>query len=59
MEAEVPLPERDSRSLAPEPGVAVRAPRTRDPLLPTTGKPLEYVDIFVDDFVSLGQAYNT
>ena len=26
----------------------------RDPCLPTTGDPLQYVDIFVDDFIGLG-----
>jgi hypothetical protein len=59
MAADVPLPERPSQSLAPTPGIAVDVPNTRDPSLPTTGKPLEYVDIFVDDFISLGQAPNT
>ena len=53
MAADVPLPVHTAQSLAPTSGVAVNPP------LPTTGKPLEFVDIFVDDFVSLGQSPNT
>jgi hypothetical protein len=39
-------------------GAAVEIPDSRDPSLPTTGDPLEYVDIFVDDFISLAQQPN-
>ena len=59
MAAEVQVPERATPLSSPTHGVAVEVPTARDPSLPTTGKPLEYVDIFVDDFVSLGQAPNT
>jgi hypothetical protein len=59
MAADVPLPVHAAQSLAPAAGVAVEIPTSRDPSLPTTGKPLEYVDVFVDDFVSLGQSPNT
>ena len=59
MATDVPLLERASRPMAPVPGVAVDAPNTRDPSLLTTDKPLEYVDIFVEDFESLGQEPNT
>ena len=59
MADEVPMPEYTNQSLAPAPGVAVNVPNTRNPSLPSTGKPLEYVGISVDDFVSLGQAPNT
>ena len=34
---------------------AVETPTSRDPSLPTTGPPLQYVDIFVDDFIGLAQ----
>ena len=34
------------------------APSARDPSLPSTGKPLSYVDIFVDDFIGLAQEYS-
>ncbi|KAL7526950.1 hypothetical protein ACHAXR_005745 [Thalassiosira sp. AJA248-18] len=38
------------------PGLSsVPLPDSRDPCLPTTTDPLQYVDIFVDDFVSLAQ----
>ena len=37
------------------PGTSVAVPSKRDPSLPTTGPPVQYVDIFVDDFVGLGQ----
>jgi hypothetical protein len=57
--AEVSLPPSLSRSLTSAADVAVAVPNTRDPSLPISGKPLEYVDIFVDDFVSLGQDPNT
>ena len=59
MAAKVPLTNWDRRSLDPVPGVAAQVPCTCDPSLPTMGTPLEYVDIFVDNFVSLGQAANT
>jgi hypothetical protein len=59
MAAAVPMPPRDQPSEAPMSKVAVNVPKCRDPSLPTTGEPLEYVDIFVDDFVSLGQVPNT
>ena len=35
---------------------AIGVPTTRDQSLSTTGKPPEYADIFVYDFVLLGQA---
>ena len=56
--AEVSLPPSLSRSLTSAADVAVAVPNTRDPSLPISGKPLEYVNIFVDDFVSLGQEPN-
>ena len=59
MAADVPLPVRTAQSLTPASEVAVEITTSRDPSLPTTGKPLEYVDIFVDDFVSLGQSPKT
>ena len=34
---------------------ALRVPTVRDPSLPSTNKPVSYVDIFVDDFVGLAQ----
>jgi hypothetical protein len=37
------------------PGVAVSIPSHRDPSLPYTAKPLQYTDIFVDDFIPLAQ----
>ena len=37
---------------------AVSVPLTRDPSLPSTGTPVQYVDIFVDDFISLAQEPN-
>ena len=43
------------RPLAPPPHVAVAITSSRDPSLPTTRNPLEYVEIFVDDFISLAQ----
>ena len=59
MAAEIPLLKRASWSLAPAPGVAVKFPRARNLLLPTTCKTLKYVDIFVEDFLLLGQSPNT
>ena len=35
--------------------VAVLVPGERNPSLPTMGSPLQYVDIFIDDFVSATQ----
>jgi hypothetical protein len=37
---------------------AVALPGARDPSLPTTGDPLQYVSIFVNDFISLAQELN-
>ena len=37
---------------------AGESPDTRDLSLPTTGEPLQYVDIFVDNFISLAQVPN-
>ena len=55
--AEVILPDKPASTTATvDISVAVPVPSTRDPSLPTTGSPLQYVDIFVDDFVSLAQA---
>ena len=34
---------------------SVEAPNSRDPCLPTQDRPLGYVDIFVDDFLTLAQ----
>ena len=34
------------------------APTQRDPCLPTTGNPLQYVNIILDDFIGLGQDPN-
>jgi hypothetical protein len=34
---------------------ALQVPTVRDPSLPSTNKPVSYVDIFVDDFVGLAQ----
>jgi hypothetical protein len=59
MAVDVPVPERPIQSLTPARDMAVDVPNTRNPTLPTTGKPFEYVNIFVDDFVLLGQAPNT
>ena len=42
-------------SAAVQPSTSVAVPAKRDPCLPTTGPPVQYVDIFVDDFVGLGQ----
>ena len=57
MAADVILPDRPASPTSPvDTGIAVPVPSTRDPCLPTTGSPLQYVDIFVDDFVSLAQA---
>ena len=58
MAVEVPLPKWASRSLAPALDVEFQDPKTRDPLLPTKVKPLEYVDIFVDGLVLLGKSPN-
>jgi len=38
-----------------ESSIATRAPVERDPSLPTNSAPLQYNDIFVDDFISLAQ----
>ena len=35
--------------------VSVPVPPSCDPCLPTEGSPLQYIDIFVDDFISLAQ----
>ncbi len=59
MAAEVQVPERATHPSVPAPRVAVEVPTARYPLLPTTGKPLEYVNKFLNDFVLLGQAPNT
>ncbi len=59
MAANVLLPIHLAQALAPAPGEAVDIPISRDPFLPTTGKPLKYADIFVNNFVSLGQFPNT
>ena len=56
---DVPLSERASQPMAMAPVMAVVVPNNRDHSLPTTDKPLKYVDIFVDDFVSMGQEPNT
>ena len=37
---------------------AVDLPIDRDPSLPSSGRPLSYVDIFVDDFIGLAQEYS-
>ena len=42
-------------SAAVRPSTSAAVPAKRDPCLPTTGPPVQYVDIFVDDFVGLGQ----
>ena len=55
MAAEVVLPPKTMRPLALPPHIAVAIPSRRDPSLPTTGNPLEYVDILVDEFISLEQ----
>ena len=58
--AAIPILERPP--LLPHPPleepIAVPVPTTRDPCLPTEGLPLQYVGIFVDDFVSLAQDPN-
>lgn len=54
--AMVPLPDPPSFSgHKSNVSVAVPVPLAPDPCLPTTGSPLQYIDIFVDDFVSLAQ----
>ena len=60
MAAEAPISERPPplpRPLSNQ-APAVPVPAMRDPSLPTEGPPLQYVDIFVDDFVSLAQDPN-
>lgn len=42
-------------TFSPNATIAVPVPETRDPCLPFDGFPLQYVDIFVDDFISLAQ----
>ena len=39
----------------PDTDTAVALPRERDPSLPTDAPPLQYADIFVDDFINLAQ----
>jgi len=59
--APIPAPTRSSApspvpTAAPSnPSLAPTAPPTRDPSLPTQPKPAGYVDVFVDDFISLCQ----
>ena len=48
-------PHKPARS-ASTPVKSVEVPSVRDPSLPTNAPPLQYIDIFVDDFISLGQA---
>jgi hypothetical protein len=48
-----PDPETPSSSLAIQSSTSI--PTCRDPSLPTSSKPLSYVDVFVDDFVGLAQ----
>ena len=55
MTAEVVLSPRADTPPAPPASVAVDVPASRDPCLPCTGKPLQYVDVFVDDFIGLAQ----
>ena len=45
--------------LVPLPSVVFDVPIARNPLLLTTGKCLEYVDIFMDNFALLGQGPKT
>ena len=59
MAATVDVPPRPVPPPTSSSDAAVGVPAARDPSLPSTGRPLEYVDIFVDDFVSLGQAPTT
>ena len=44
-----------TQSLMPS---TLQMPPTRDPSLSSSGKPVEYVDIFVDDFIGLAQQYS-
>ena len=53
--ASVARPIERSPPAAKLPGTSVAVQSKRDPSLPTTGPPVQYVDIFVDDFVGLGQ----
>ena len=55
MAATVPLPKPSVPTGDGVSGTALQFPDLRDPSLPTTGDPLEYVDIFLDDFISLAQ----
>ena len=55
MDAAVPFPAPSVPASDCGSGAAVQIPDTRDPSLPTAGDSLEYVDIFVDDFISLAQ----
>ena len=55
MAAEVVLLPHANIPPAPPASVAVDVPASRDPCLPCTGKPLQYVDVFVDDFIGLAQ----
>ena len=50
----------DVPSTSPIPSLltALDVPTVRDPSLPATGKPVAYVDIFVDDFIGLAQEYS-
>ena len=53
--ASVQLPHHPRESPSRLAEVSVPVPTTRDPCLPTDTPPLQYVDIFVDDFMSLAQ----
>lgn len=56
MAAAVTLPDAPTASShQPNVSVAVPVPTSSDPCLPSTGPPLQYNDIFVDDFISLAQ----
>ena len=55
MAAEVLLPPKTMRPIALPPYVAIDIPSRWEPSLPTTGKPMEYTGIFVDDFIFLSQ----
>ena len=52
----IPLPTpHEANASDTSPGWSVGVPTQRNLRLPTTGNSLQYIDIFVDDFIGLGQ----
>ena len=52
---EVAPPTTTTPRSQPSTAAAVELPKERDPSLPTNSPPVQYTDIFVDDFVTLAQ----